>query len=108
MTTTNYWKPILATALPRTGLSIAPAMAILALACLIAALEPEAAGQVRNEIRIDAADIYANPPVGQTLEIVVKFKDDAKVKDILDTFWKDAQAARAKFDVFKKGQPEMA
>jgi hypothetical protein len=44
----------------------------------------------------------------QSMEIVVKFKDDAKVKDIVDTFWKNAPAAKAKFEAFKKGRPEMA
>jgi hypothetical protein len=44
----------------------------------------------------------------QAMEIVVKFKDDAKVKDIVDTFWKNAPAAKAKFEAFKKGRPEMA
>ena len=45
---------------------------------------------------------------GQAIEIVVKFKDDAKVKDIVDTFWKNAAAAKAKFEIFKRGRPEMA
>lgn len=42
------------------------------------------------------------------VEIVVKFKDDAKVKDIIDTFWKNAPAAKAKFDAFKAGKPAFA
>jgi hypothetical protein len=46
-------------------------------------------------------------PIGG-VEIVVKFKDDAKIKDIVDTFWKDAPAARRKFDAFKVGRPEFA
>ncbi len=44
----------------------------------------------------------------QGIEIVVKFKDDRKVKDIVDAFWKDQPAARAKFDAFKQGRPEFA
>jgi hypothetical protein len=44
----------------------------------------------------------------QAIEIVVKFKDDKKVKDIVDTFWKNAPAAKAKFEAFKRGRPEMA
>ena len=32
------------------------------------------------------------------VEIVVKFKDDAPVKEICDTFWRDANAARQQFD----------
>ncbi len=42
------------------------------------------------------------------MEIVVKFKDDAKVKDIVDAFWRDAGSAREKFDAFKARRPEFA
>ena len=42
------------------------------------------------------------------MEIVVKFKDDRKVKDIVDAFWKDQVSARAKFDAFKASRPEFA
>ncbi|HEX5007417.1 MAG TPA: hypothetical protein VFV70_09915 [Hyphomonadaceae bacterium] len=42
------------------------------------------------------------------MEIVVKFKDDAKVKDIIDAFWKDQASARAKFDALKARRPEFA
>jgi len=46
---------------------------------------------------------------GQTsMEIVVKFKDDAKVKGIIDAFWKDQPSARAKFQAFKASRPEFA
>jgi hypothetical protein len=48
----------------------------------------------------------AAPQMG--MEIVVKFKDDAKVKDIIDTFWKDQASARAKFDALKARRPEFA
>jgi hypothetical protein len=44
----------------------------------------------------------------QGIEIVVKFKDDKKVKDIVDAFWKDQPSARAKFEAFKQGRPEFA
>ena len=46
--------------------------------------------------------------VVQGMEIVVKFKDDKKVKDIVDAFWKDQGSARAKFDAFKSSRPEFA
>jgi hypothetical protein len=46
-------------------------------------------------------------PAPAAVEVVVKFKDDGKVKDIIDAFWKDPQAAKAKFDSFKRGRPEM-
>ncbi len=48
----------------------------------------------------------AAPPM--QVEIVVKFKDDAKVKPICDLYWKDAAGAKAKFDAFKAGRPELA
>jgi hypothetical protein len=47
-------------------------------------------------------------PIAMDMEIVVKFKDDAKVKDIIDTFWRDQAAARVKFDAFKTKWPEFA
>ena len=42
------------------------------------------------------------------MEIVVKFKDDGKVKDIIDAYWKDVASARAKFDALKARRPEFA
>jgi hypothetical protein len=48
----------------------------------------------------------AGPQMG--MEIVVKFKDDAKVKDIIDAFWKDQASARARFDALKARRPEFA
>ncbi len=42
------------------------------------------------------------------MEIVVKFKDDGKVKDIVDTFWRDQSSAREKFEAFKGRRPEFA
>lgn len=47
-------------------------------------------------------------PIAMDMEIVVKFKDDAKVKDIIDAFWRDQASARTKFDAFKAGRPEFA
>ena len=41
-------------------------------------------------------------------EIVVKFKDDAAVKPIIDLFWTAPEAAKARFDEFKKGHPVVA
>ncbi|MDZ4762576.1 MAG: hypothetical protein SGJ21_16060 [Alphaproteobacteria bacterium] len=42
------------------------------------------------------------------MEIVVKFKDDAKVIEIIDAFWKNPSAGRAQFDAFKARRPEFA
>jgi hypothetical protein len=50
----------------------------------------------------------ANPPLSQTVEVLVKFKDDGLIKDIIDAFWKHPEAARTKFDAFKKGRPGLS
>lgn len=42
------------------------------------------------------------------MEIVVKFKDDSKVKDIIDAFWRDQTSARSKFEAWKSSRPEFA
>jgi hypothetical protein len=42
------------------------------------------------------------------MEIVVKFKDDARVKDIIDSFWRDQASAKAKFETWKANRPEFA
>lgn len=44
--------------------------------------------------------------VNMGMEIVVKFKDDSKVKDIIDAFWRDQASGRAKFEAWKAGRPE--
>lgn len=42
------------------------------------------------------------------MEIVVKFKNDGPVKDIIDSFWKDQNSARAKFEAWKSGKGDFA
>ncbi len=42
------------------------------------------------------------------VEIVVKFKDDGRMKDIIDTFWRDQASAKSKFDTWKAARPEFA
>ncbi len=42
------------------------------------------------------------------MEIVVKFKDDGKVKDIIDAFWRDQASARSKFEAWKANRPEFS
>jgi hypothetical protein len=42
------------------------------------------------------------------VEIVVKFKDDGRVKDIIDAFWRDQNSAKAKFNAWKASRPEFA
>jgi hypothetical protein len=54
---------------------------------------------------------FDQAPGGATqvgMEIVVKFKDDGKIKDIVDAFWKDQASARTRFNAFKAGRPEFA
>ena len=46
--------------------------------------------------------------VQTSIEIVVKFKDDSRVKDIIDAFWRDQASAKAKFDAWKADRPEFA
>lgn len=42
------------------------------------------------------------------VEIVVKFKNDAMVKDITDLFWRDQGAAQNEFAAFKQRWPELS
>jgi hypothetical protein len=86
---------------PRAGGVFIALFTALALSCSGALAWPPAEPQARAGQRDVAPSLAA-------VEVVVKFKDDAKVKDIIDAFWKDSQAAKAKFDIFKRGRPEMA
>lgn len=103
MTYASSWS--LAAMAPR--LSSAFLMGAAAIFCFQAPADSQAAGAPRAEVS-RAHVSHAVPPVNDAVEIVVKFKDDAKLKDIIDTFWKDPQAAKVKFDAFKQTRPEMA
>lgn len=48
------------------------------------------------------------PAVQRNVELVVKFKDDSKIKDIIDAFWRDPAAARARFETWKSSRAEFA
>jgi hypothetical protein len=50
----------------------------------------------------------ATGAVQTSVEIVVKFKDDGRVKDIIDAFWRDPASAKTKFDAWKANRPEFA
>lgn len=50
----------------------------------------------------------ATGAVQTSVEIVVKFKDDGRVKDIIDAFWRDQASAKAKFAAWKANRPEFA
>jgi hypothetical protein len=78
-----------------------------ALFCFHAPADSQAAGAPGGEVS-RAHVSHVAPPLNDAVEIVVKFKDDARVKDIIDTFWKNPQASKEKFDPFKRNRPEMA
>jgi hypothetical protein len=42
------------------------------------------------------------------VEIVVKFKNDGAVKDIIDAFWRDQASAKSRFDAWKASRPDFA
>ena len=89
-------------------LSSAFLMGAVAILCVQAPADSQAAAGASVSEVSRAHISQAAPPVSAAVEIVVKFKDDAKVKDIIDSFWKDPQVAKAKFDVFKQATPELA
>jgi hypothetical protein len=66
---------------------------------------PQPGGAIPG-VAFDQAPGISAPQLG--MEIVVKFKDDGKVKDIIDAFWKDQSSAQSKFDAFKRRRPEFA
>lgn len=54
---------------------------------------------------------FQTPPgaiAQRNVELVVKFKDDGKIKDIIDAFWRDPAAAQSRFESWKAGRPEFA
>jgi hypothetical protein len=71
---------------------------------------PQPGSAIPGVAQAPAASIpTTRPGAAQTgMEIVVKFKDDGKVKDIIDAFWKDQASARTKFDALKARRPEFA
>ncbi|MDP3739224.1 MAG: hypothetical protein Q8R02_17675 [Hyphomonadaceae bacterium] len=95
--------------LPTTASRLSSTLLVgaVALFCFQAPADSQVAGAPRGEVsRADVSHVV--PPVSDAVEIVVKFKDDARVKDVIDSFWKDPQAAKAKFEIFKQNRPEMA
>lgn len=90
---------------------------ILALTIMVAAMASAVAEPpIRPSVPAPNAPALKSPSLQESAtkrpeqapEIIVRFKDDAKVKDIVDTFWKSVPAAKAKFEAFKKDRPEMA
>ncbi len=70
-----------------------------------AAPEP---GSALPGVQFDQAPAGAPPGMQMGIEIVVKLKDDSKIKDIIDAFWKDQPSAKAKFEAFKTSHPVFA
>ena len=83
----------------------APSPAGIAPSAAVAPAEPPQAGAALPGVAFDQP-APGNLKMG--MEIVVKFKDDAKVKDIIDAFWRDQTSAKAKFEAWKAGRPEFA
>lgn len=50
----------------------------------------------------------APKPSRHALELVVKMKDDAKIRHIIDAFWRDPDAARTHFAKWTAGREEFA
>jgi hypothetical protein len=74
---------------------------------IVASAPPPSGGGMAG-VQFDQATPGGVPGAQAGIEIVVKFKDDGKVKDIIDAFWKDQASARAKFEAFKARRPELA
>lgn len=55
-----------------------------------------------------AFDQVPGAPIQRNVELVVKFKDDGKVKDIIDAFWRDPAAAKSRYETWKSSRPEFA
>lgn len=51
---------------------------------------------------------HSTKPAAATIEIVVRFRDDKQVEDMVNLFWKDPKAAKDKFDSFKRGRTDLA
>lgn len=71
-----------------------------------AAIQAPEPGSAIPGVAFDQTPAATAPRAG--IEIVVKFKDDAKVKDIIDAFWRDQASAKAKFETFKAGKAAFA
>ncbi len=70
------------------------------------AIAPPPTGPGMPGVQFDQTPPAAGPQ--RVVELVVKFKDDAKIKPILDIVWTDPAAAKARFESWKTGRPEFA
>jgi hypothetical protein len=72
-----------------------------------AASAPPPAGPAMPGIAFDQTP-GAGSPVQRNVELVVKFKDDSKIKDIVEAFWRDPAAAKARFGTWSANRAEFA
>ena len=88
-------------------ISAAVTAVALGLVSANATAEAQAGIQATNA---DFANAQASrdSPFHETVAVVVKFKDDSKVKHIIDAFWRSPEVAKARFHAFKQGRPEMS
>jgi hypothetical protein len=87
----------------RIDLSLATAVAaLLAVQLQVPANAQQPAGAPRPVAPVDR-QARKGP-----LEIIVKFRNDGDVKPIVDLYWKDAAAARLRFNAFRKGRAYLA
>lgn len=73
-----------------------------------AAGQPQASGPgpAVPGVAFDQAPGAGPPAMG--VELVVKFKDDGRIKDIVDAFWRDPASARSRFEAFRAGKAEFS
>ncbi|MDP3492309.1 MAG: hypothetical protein Q8R82_04290 [Hyphomonadaceae bacterium] len=83
-----------------------PAPAAATFEAPLSANPPAAAPEPGSSLPGVQFDQAPGGAVNMGMEIVVKFKDDGKVKDIIDSFWRDQASARTKFEAWKAGRPE--
>jgi hypothetical protein len=93
---------------PAAVFSVAFAALVAGLASACALAEAQSAAQAKNADFASAEAQRDNSPFHETVEVVVKFKDDSKVQFIIDAFWKSPDSAKGKFDVFKQDRPDMS
>lgn len=98
----------------RASLSSLLSTVVVSIGLMLAGQQSAAAPQAVSSdtahpsVEPQAPNQITKAPTAMAAEIVVKFKDEASVKPTIDLFWKDADAAKASFDQFKKNHPAVA
>jgi hypothetical protein len=70
--------------------------------------QPTDLGPDQGSIPVIAADQGASTSVSLSPEMVVKFKDDTRIKPVTDLFWKNPAGARRKFLEMRSKRVEFA